>query len=107
MKLEEIQLATNETIVKLINATNDKYLKMQRLTIIIVVAMLLQTMTIVGGILYFFNAYSVTVDDTYLEQSIEGDNTSINNIQGENNSIENNYNKGVDENGESNTDKEN
>jgi len=102
LELQEIQLATNETIVKLINALNKKVVKMEKVAIISMVIMLLQTMTIVFGVLYFFNAYSVTVEDTYLEQSIEGDNTSINNINGDDNSIENNY-KGVNENGESDT----
>ena len=89
LELEQLQLASNETILKLIDALNKKFAKMEKVAIAAMIIMLLQTMTIVGGVLYFFSAYAVTIEDTV--QTIEGDNTSINNIDGNENTITNSF----------------
>ena len=89
LELEQLQIASNETILKLIDALNKKFAKMEKVAIAAMIIMLLQTMTIVGGVLYFFSAYAVEVEDTV--QMIEGDNTSINNIEGNDNTITNTH----------------
>ena len=91
MEGEKINIASNETILELIKALKDRLKSAERLTIIAMSMMLIQTTLLIGGILYFLNQFEVEVSTEYTEvvQTVEGDNTSINNVNGDNNTITN------------------
>ena len=92
---EKIQLCTNETILELMKMYKERLKKAERLTVIAMTMMLIQTMILVGGVLYFFSAYAVEVtDEVITEQTVEGENASINNVSGENNTITNTFTNG-------------
>ena len=85
----DVNLASNETILELIKALKDRLKSAERLTIIALSMMLIQTIVLVGGIFYFLNCFEVKMTTETVTQSIEGDNASINNVNGNNNTITN------------------
>lgn len=87
MDIKEVQLYTNETVLELIRGYKHMLKKAERLTIIALSIMLLQSIVLVGGVLYFFSAYAVEVTDEVITQEVVGDNASINNVEGNNNTI--------------------
>ena len=93
--MENINLCTNETILEMLKIYKDRLKKAERVTVIALTMMLIQTMILVGGVLYFFSAYAVEVtDEVITEQTVEGENASINNVSGENNTITNTFTNG-------------
>lgn len=93
--VEKINLCTNETILEMLKIYKDRLKKAERITVIAMTMMLIQTMILVGGVLYFFSAYAVEVTDEIItEQTVEGENASINNVSGENNTTTNTFTNG-------------
>lgn len=85
--MENINLCTNETILEMLKIYKDRLKKAERVTIIAMSMMLIQTMILVGGVLYFFSAYAVEVEDTVVTQTVEGDNATNNYIDGNGNTV--------------------
>lgn len=87
----DIQLLTNEIFIEVMKHQREQVKHFRNITIAVLIAMILQTTIVVGGVLYFFSAYAVEVTDEVITttQTIEGDNTSINNVDGNNNTITN------------------
>lgn len=86
-KKEQVQLYSNETVIELVRALKKKVQSAERLTIIALMFMLLQTTFLVGGVLYFLSTFNVEMTTETIEQSVEGDNGCINNIKGDGNTI--------------------
>lgn len=85
----DIQLLTNETFIEVMKHQREQVKHFRNITIAVLIAMILQTTIVVGGVLYFFSAYAVEVTDEVITQTVEGDNTSINNVEGNSNTITN------------------
>lgn len=101
-QFDEIQLCTNETVIELIGVLKDRMNRNDKVTIISMCIMLLNTLIVVGGLLYFCSAFEVEVTDEYTTtQTIEGEGAVINNVDGTNNSVTNNLGGAND--GESNS----
>lgn len=87
MEFKEMNLASNETILELIKALKERVKHAEKLTIIALSMMLIQTTVLVGGIFYFLNQFEVEIIEETMTQTVEGDNANINNIDGNNNTI--------------------
>ena len=85
----DIQLLTNETFIEVMKHQREQVKHFRNITIAVLIAMILQTTIVIGGVLYFFSAYAVEVTDEVITQTVEGDNTSINNVEGNSNTITN------------------
>ena len=84
--LKEMNLASNETILELIKALKERLKVAERLTIIAMSMMLIQTTLLVGGIFYFLNMFDLEVS-TEVTQTVEGTGAVINNVSGESNTV--------------------
>ena len=74
-------------VADLINTLKRRVEKAERLTIIALTMMLIQTLVLFGGIFYFLNNWEVEMTTETVEQYVEGDNTAINNIKGDDNIV--------------------
>lgn len=81
-ELEEFQLATNETVLKMIDTYTSMYKKMYKLTITIVICVTIILTSLLCGVLYFLSNFEVEASVTETHQTIEGDGR-INNIDGD------------------------
>ena len=89
MDIEKINIASNETILELVKSLKSRLKTAERLTIIAMSMMLIQTTVLVGGILYFLNTFEVEMSTETITQTSEGETAIINNVSGENNSVTN------------------
>ena len=88
----KIQIATNETFHELVKQQRRTIKMMWKMTLACLIAMVMVVSMTVGGILYFFSAYAVEVEDTVkttYEQSSDGNSSIINGNQFNDNSTNN------------------
>lgn len=82
----KLQECFNETFEGFLNLQRENRNKDRNVMIICICSMLLQTFVLMGGVLYFLNTYDVEVETSTetitTTQTVEGDNTKINNIDG-------------------------
>ncbi len=80
----KLQECFNETFKGFLNLQRENRNKDRNVMIICICSMLLQTFVLVGGVLYFLNTYEIDMQTstTTTTQTVEGDNTKINNIDG-------------------------
>lgn len=80
----KLQECFNETFEGFLNLQRENRNKDRNVMIICICSMLLQTFVLVGGVLYFLNNYKIDIETstTTTTQTVEGDNTKINNIDG-------------------------
>lgn len=82
-KIGKIQLATNETIKSMMEHQRQQGKMYKNMMFALLVGFILNTCILVGGILYFFSAYSVETEDVSV--TIEGEEAVYNGIIGDNN----------------------
>lgn len=94
----EIQIATNETFHELVKQQRRTIKMMWKMTLACLIAMVMVVSMTVGGMLYFFSAYAVEVEDTVetTTQTVEGENSSIQNIEGDQYNDNSQNGKGVE-----------
>lgn len=81
--LSDIQIATNDTVLKMIDTLNRMNKRMYRAVLICIISITLILTTLFLGVIYFLNSFEVeatTVEET-ITHTIEGDG-SINTIEG-------------------------
>lgn len=86
-KINKIQLATNETIKNMMEHQKQQGKMYRNMMFSLLVGFILNTCILVGGVLYFFSAYSVEVVDTVNEITVEGESATYNGVIGDNSNV--------------------
>lgn len=86
-KINKIQLATNETIKNMMEHQKQQGKMYRNMMFALLVGFILNTCILVGGVLYFFSAYSVEVVDTVNEITVEGESATYNGVIGDNSNV--------------------
>jgi len=102
-KEEQLQYATSEmldTIKEILQYNREENKKYRQMALSCLISVIIFFTIAVGSVLYFLSAYSVEVEDTVTtttEQSAEGENAEINNIEGNQYKDNSTHNEGVDD----------
>lgn len=82
MNIENLQIATNETVLKMMDSYNSMYKRMYKITLACIICTSIIITSLLGATIYFLNAFEIEATSTETIQTIEGDG-KINNIEGD------------------------
>lgn len=82
LNVETLQIATNDTVLKMVDTYNSMYKKMYKLTLICIISVAIILSSLFVSVVYFLNTFELEMTSTETTQTIEGDG-KINNIEGD------------------------
>lgn len=85
--IELISVLANDTVKEMMNHQKKQVDMYRKMVLAILIGFIMTACITVGGILYFFSAYAVEVEDTVNEITVEGETAAYNGVIGDNSNV--------------------